>query len=119
MDVTSTQPLVALLTRKLFRSSVVLRGNEPSRIKRTGHRVQLPALALSESDKEGSGMDKDDAALFLIQEARRETGTRTRMIRTEKALRVLGLDPFERASVMRYLDYWDDTDAPYAQYQNA
>lgn len=63
------------------------------------------------------GVGKEEAVVFLINEARRETGTRTRMKRTERACRVLELDDDEVAGVMVYLDYWESAGEPYPKYR--
>lgn len=60
---------------------------------------------------------KLDAVLALMDEACRDTGTIRRMKRTEKALRILGLDDSEVGHVMCHLDYWITPDGnPFARY---
>lgn len=61
---------------------------------------------------------KKDAVLFLLEEFRKDYGTRARMIRTEKALALLGLEGEEKAAIMCHLDYWETMDGkPYPKYK--
>lgn len=62
-------------------------------------------------------MSKADDVLFLVEEARRDTGTKRRMRRTQVALDNLGLGHRDVRRVMTYLDYWDENGTPYPKYR--
>lgn len=63
-------------------------------------------------------MTKLDAIREIVKDARATRGSRTSMLRLERALKVLGLSDEERLTIMRFLDYYpDDGTEPFDRYK--